>query len=143
VWLTNTSWYRTSCTGRLQMRDMERSISDSRKKSSPSALVAIKRLLCYPPARPQRPLPVTDQRPLRVKGGCGRQANGTAGLPPAPEIPVRSGTHVSCQQKTSGLKYPNLTPWRSFNLRLAGLWRFSPTFHPMLMGIVTIQEWFT
>jgi hypothetical protein len=35
--------------------------------------------------------------PLRVKGGCGRQANGTAGLPPAPEIPVRSGTYASCQ----------------------------------------------
>jgi hypothetical protein len=38
--------------------------------------------------------------PLRVKGGCGRQANGTAGLPPAPEMPVRSGTYASCQQPT-------------------------------------------
>jgi hypothetical protein len=27
-----------------------------------------------------------SQRPLRVKGGGGRQADGTAGLPPAPEI---------------------------------------------------------
>jgi hypothetical protein len=24
---------------------------------------------------------------IRVKGGCGRQADGTAGLPPVPEIP--------------------------------------------------------
>jgi hypothetical protein len=32
-------------------------------------------------------------RPLRVKGGCGRQADGTAGLPPAPEIP-RAARHL-------------------------------------------------
>jgi hypothetical protein len=38
---------------------------------------------------------------LGVKGGCGRQANGTAGLPPAPEMPVRSGTYVSCHNQTS------------------------------------------
>jgi hypothetical protein len=58
-------------------------------------------------------------------------------------MPINPAIDVMGQQKTSGLKYPNLTPWRSFNLRLAGLWRFSPTFNPMLMGIVTIQEWFT
>jgi hypothetical protein len=38
---------------------------------------------------------------LRVKGGYGRQADGTAGLSPAPEIPVRSGTYASCQQRAS------------------------------------------
>jgi hypothetical protein len=38
--------------------------------------------------------------PLWVKGGRGRQPNGTAGLPPVPEIPVRSGTHASCHQAT-------------------------------------------
>jgi hypothetical protein len=37
--------------------------------------------------------------PVRVTGGCGRQADGTAGLPPAPEIPVRSRTYASCQQR--------------------------------------------
>src|SRR5258707_279450 len=37
------------------------------------------------------------RRQLRVKNGCGRQADGTAGLPPAPEMPVRSGTYASCQ----------------------------------------------
>jgi hypothetical protein len=35
--------------------------------------------------------------PVRVKNRCGRQADGTAGLPPAPEMPVRSGTYASCQ----------------------------------------------
>jgi hypothetical protein len=35
--------------------------------------------------------------PLRVTGGCGRQADGTGGLTPAPEITVRSRTCASCQ----------------------------------------------
>src|SRR5450755_265682 len=34
--------------------------------------------------------------PSGVKGGCGRRADGTAGLSLAPEIPVRSGTCASC-----------------------------------------------
>src|SRR5882757_6105581 len=38
--------------------------------------------------------------PLKVKDGCGRQSDGTAGLPPALEMPVRSGTYVSCQRRT-------------------------------------------
>jgi hypothetical protein len=29
-----------------------------------------------------------DEVPLRVKGGCGRQADGTTGLLPAPEMPL-------------------------------------------------------
>jgi hypothetical protein len=37
-----------------------------------------------------------------VKGGRGPQADGTAGLPPAPEIPTRSGTYASCQKRKSG-----------------------------------------
>jgi hypothetical protein len=37
---------------------------------------------------------------LLGKGGCGRQADGTADLPPAPEIPVHSGTYVSRQNQT-------------------------------------------
>jgi len=32
-------------------------------------------------------------------GRCGRQADGTAGLPPAPEITVRPGTYVSCHNR--------------------------------------------
>jgi hypothetical protein len=35
-------------------------------------------------ARGQRTPPSSQ---LRVKGGCRRQAGGTAGLPPAPEMP--------------------------------------------------------
>src|SRR5450755_3102126 len=34
---------------------------------------------------------------VRVKGGCGRQADGTAGLSPVPEIPERFGPYGSCQ----------------------------------------------
>jgi len=38
-----------------------------------------------------------------VKGGCGGQADGTAGLPPQlPEVPVRSCTYASCQHAISG-----------------------------------------
>ena len=37
--------------------------------------------------------------PFRVKGGCGRQADGIAGLSPAPEIPVRYGTYASCHRR--------------------------------------------
>jgi hypothetical protein len=44
---------------------------------------------------------LTYVRPRGVKGGCGRQADGTAGLPPAPEIPVRFVTYASCQAETS------------------------------------------
>ena len=40
-------------------------------------------------------------RPVWVKGGCGRQADGIAGLPPASEIRVRSGTYASCQSTKS------------------------------------------
>src|SRR5580700_6728841 len=43
-----------------------------------------------------------------VKGGCGRQADGTAGLPPAPEMPLRSGTYASCQTRTSLARCPFL-----------------------------------
>jgi hypothetical protein len=43
---------------------------------------------------------VSLDSPLRVNDGRGRQADGTAGLPPAPEIPLRSGTCASCQQAT-------------------------------------------
>jgi hypothetical protein len=35
-----------------------------------------------------------------VKGGCGRQADGTAGLPPAPEIPRALRQYASCHQQT-------------------------------------------
>jgi hypothetical protein len=38
---------------------------------------------------------------LWVKGGRGRQVDGTAGLPPAPEIAVRSRTYASCHEPTS------------------------------------------
>jgi hypothetical protein len=41
--------------------------------------------------------------PPWVMGGCGRQADGTAGTPPAPEIPVRSGTYALCQRQKFGL----------------------------------------
>jgi hypothetical protein len=44
--------------------------------------------------------PASASRQLRVKGRCGRQADGTAGLPPASEIPLRSGTYVSCHKQT-------------------------------------------
>jgi hypothetical protein len=37
---------------------------------------------------------------LRVKGSCGPQADGRAGLPPTPEYPVYFGTYASCQQPT-------------------------------------------
>jgi hypothetical protein len=52
--------------------------------------------------------------PNRVKRGCGRQAEGTAGLPPAPEIPVRSGTCASCHLQTIGVseKPPSRKPQR-------------------------------
>jgi hypothetical protein len=43
---------------------------------------------------------LTYVRPRGVKGGCGRQADGTAGLPPAPEIPVRFVTYASCQERS-------------------------------------------
>ena len=35
-----------------------------------------------------------------VKGGYGRQVDGTAGLTPAPKIPVRPATYVSCHNRT-------------------------------------------
>jgi hypothetical protein len=41
------------------------------------------------------------KRRLWVKGSCGRQADGTAGLPSTPEYTVRSRTYASCQQPTS------------------------------------------
>src|SRR5882757_11225754 len=37
---------------------------------------------------------------FRVKGGCGWQADGTAGLPLAPEVPLQSGTYASCHERT-------------------------------------------
>jgi hypothetical protein len=37
---------------------------------------------------------------FRVKGGCGRQADGTAGLPQLRKYPARSGTYASCQLRT-------------------------------------------
>ena len=43
---------------------------------------------------------MSEMRPLRGKGGCDRQADGTAGLPPAPEISVRSSTYASCHKRT-------------------------------------------
>jgi hypothetical protein len=43
--------------------------------------------ICAPFARKGR------RFPFRVKGGCGRQADGTAGLTPAPEIP-RAARHL-------------------------------------------------
>jgi hypothetical protein len=33
-------------------------------------------------------------------GGPGRQADRTAGLPPAPEMPVRADTFASCHEPT-------------------------------------------
>src|SRR5258708_11355619 len=42
--------------------------------------------------------------PRRVKDGCGQQSDGTAGLPPASEMPVRSGTYASCQEETHALQ---------------------------------------
>jgi hypothetical protein len=45
---------------------------------------------------------------LWVKDGRGRQADATAGLPPAPEIPVRSGTYALCQQETLIFPVPPL-----------------------------------
>ena len=36
---------------------------------------------------------------ITVMGGCGRQADDTAGSPPVPEIPVRSGTYASCRYR--------------------------------------------
>jgi hypothetical protein len=42
--------------------------------------------------------PPDGQCRLWVKCGSGRQADGTAGLPPASEYPVRSGTYASCQR---------------------------------------------
>jgi len=44
-----------------------------------------------------------SRRPLWVKGSCGRQADGTAGLPPSPEMPVRSDTYASCHRPTCAL----------------------------------------
>jgi hypothetical protein len=38
----------------------------------------------------------------RVNCGYGRSADGTAGLPPATEMPVSSGTYASCQQRKRG-----------------------------------------
>jgi hypothetical protein len=35
----------------------------------------------------------SSERPLWVKGGCGRQTDGTAGLTPAPEMP-RTARHL-------------------------------------------------
>jgi hypothetical protein len=43
--------------------------------------------------------------PNRVKDGCGQQAYGTAGLPPAPEMHVRSGTCASCQGDIAGVPF--------------------------------------
>jgi hypothetical protein len=40
---------------------------------------------------------------LGVKGRRGRRADAAAGLPPASEITVRSGTYASCQQRKIGL----------------------------------------
>jgi hypothetical protein len=37
--------------------------------------------------------------PFRVRGRRGGQADGTAGHPPAPEIPRAFGTHASCQAR--------------------------------------------
>jgi hypothetical protein len=52
------------------------------------------------------------QCPKWVKDGCGRQADGTAGLPPAPEILVRPGTYASCQ-RTKSLRSSPLRGGRS------------------------------
>src|SRR6266852_5086680 len=38
-------------------------------------------------------------RRLRVKGGCRRQADGTAGLPSAPEMPCAPGSYVWCHKE--------------------------------------------
>jgi len=54
-------------------------------------------------SRPHPPPAASAQGLLRVKGGCGRQADGAAGLPPAPEIPVRSGTYASCHKRKTEL----------------------------------------
>jgi hypothetical protein len=37
---------------------------------------------------------------IASNGGCGRQVDATAGLPPASEYPVRSHTYASCQITT-------------------------------------------
>jgi hypothetical protein len=36
-----------------------------------------------------------------VKGGCRRQADGTAGLPSAPEMPCAPGSYACCHNRTS------------------------------------------
>jgi hypothetical protein len=51
---------------------------------------------------------IRGEHPSWVKGGCGRQADGTAALPPAPEIPVHSGAYASCQQATSAARTSQL-----------------------------------
>jgi hypothetical protein len=48
-------------------------------------------------------LELLGQGRLWVKGRRGRQADGTTGLPPAPEIAVRAGTYASCQLQTIGV----------------------------------------
>jgi hypothetical protein len=46
-------------------------------------------------------LKASPARPVRVKGGCGRQSDGTAGLPQLRKNPVRSNTYASCHKLTS------------------------------------------
>jgi hypothetical protein len=41
---------------------------------------------------------INRARPFWVKGRRGPQADGTADLPSAPEMPVRAGTYASCQE---------------------------------------------
>jgi len=61
--------------------------------------------------RRARPGPLIN---FRVKDGCGRQADATAGLPQLRQYPCVPGTYVSCQVRTSHfvqtqglLKYPH------------------------------------
>ena len=53
----------------------------------------------------------TNQRimrgPIRVKGGCHRQADTAAGLPSAPEMRVRLGSYAWCQYPTFTGPPPN------------------------------------
>jgi hypothetical protein len=73
----------------------------NRRKPSFHAIVGSKRpprSVDFRPRYQSTGLLGDGQCPSWVKGRCGRQADGTAGLPPAPEMPVGSGTYASCQQ---------------------------------------------
>jgi len=56
---------------------------------------------------------------FRVKGGCGWQADGTAGLPLAPEVPLQSGTYASCHERTHASPFGIGSPTRNFVLGCA------------------------